>query len=126
MHVVYDYAERETVQFGVVSELFPVAELDAPLVRNRDALLRLEELDEEAIIVVVPESMATGYHLGDHELTLIAIEDLPAALTRAVSAAVDGPIEAYTHVQLGKQIESGPNCSLPEFGSATPAQPEQG
>ena len=126
MHIVYDYAERETVQFGVVSELFPVAELDAPLVRNRDALLRLEELDEEAIIVVVPESMATGYHLGDHELTLIAIADLPTALTRAVSAAIDGPIEAYTHVQLGKQIESGPNRSLSEFGSATPAQPEQG
>ena len=126
MHIVYDFAERETVQFGVVSELFPVAELDAPLVRNRDALLRLEELDEGAIIVVVPESMATGYHLGDHELTLIAIEDLPAALTRAVSAAVDGSTEAYTHIQLGKQIESGPNRSLSEFGSATPTQPEQG
>ena len=126
MHIVYDYAERETVQFGVVSELFPVAELDAPLVQNRDALLRLEELDEGAIIVVVPESMATGYHLGDHELTLIAIEDLPAALTRAVSAAVDGSTEAYTHIQLGKQIESGPNRSLSEFGSATPTQPEQG
>ena len=126
MHIVYDHADRETVQFGVISELFPVAELDAPLVRNRDALLRLEELDEEAIIVVVPESMATGYHLGDHELTLIAIADLPAALTRAVSAAVDGPIEAYTHIQLGKQIESGPNRSLSEFEAATPAQPEQG
>jgi hypothetical protein len=126
MHIVYDFAERETVQFGVVSELFPVAELDAPLVQNRDALLRLEELDEGAIIVVVPESMATGYHLGDHELTLIAIEDLPAALTRAVSAAVDGSTEAYTHIQLGKQIESGPNRSLSEFGSATPTQPEQG
>lgn len=125
MHIVYDYAERETVQFGVVSELFPVAELDAPLVRNRDALLRLEELDEGAIIVVVPESMATGYHLGDHELTLIAIADLPAALTRAVSAAVDGSIEAYTHVQLGKQIESGPNRSLSEFEAATPAPSEQ-
>jgi hypothetical protein len=59
-------------------------------------------------------------------LTLIAIEDIPEALTRAVSAAVDGPIEAYTHIQLGKQIESGPNRSLSEFGSATPAQPEQG
>ena len=125
MHIMYDCAERETVQFGVVSELFPVAELDAPLVRNRDALLRLEELDEEAIIVVVLESMATGYHLGDHELTLIAIEDLPAALTRAVSAAVDGSIEAYTHVQLGKQIESGPNRSLSEFEAATPAPSEQ-
>lgn len=125
MHIVYDFAERETVQFGVVSELFPVAELDAPLVQNRDALLRLEELDEGAIIVVVPESMATGYHLGDHELTLIAIEDLPAALTRAVSAAVDGSTEAYTHIQLGKQIESGPNRSLSEFGSATPAPSEQ-
>lgn len=125
MHIVYDFAERETVQFGVVSELFPVAELDAPLVQNRDALLRLEELDEGAIIVVVPESMATGYHLGDHELTLIAIEDLPAALTRAVSAAVDGSTEAYTHVRLGKQIESGPNRSLSEFGSGTPAPSEQ-
>lgn len=125
MHIVYDFAERETVQFGVVSELFPVAELDAPLVQNRDALLRLEELDEGAIIVVVPESMATGYHLGDHELTLIAIEDLPAALTRAVSAAVDGSTEAYTHIQLGKQIESGPNRSLSEFEAATPAPSEQ-
>ncbi len=125
MHIVYDFAERETVQFGVVSDLFPVAELDAPLIQNRDAQLRLEELDEEAIIVVAPESMATGYHLGSHELTLIAIEDLPEAQTRAVSEAVDGPIEAYSHIQLGKQIESGPNRSLSEFGSETLAPSEQ-
>ncbi|WP_049926265.1 hypothetical protein [Natronomonas moolapensis] len=117
----YDFAERETVQFGVVSELFPVAELDAPLVQSRDAQLRREALDEEAIIAVAPESMATGYHLGSHELTLIAIDDLPKALTRAVSAAVDGPIEAYSHIQLGKRIESGSNRSLSEFEAATPA-----
>jgi len=125
MHIVYDYGERETVKFGVVSELFPVTELNVPLVQNRDAQLRIKELDETAIIVVAPESMATGYHLGGHELTLIAIETLPAALTRAVSEAVDGPIEAYSHIQLGKQIKSGPNRSLSEFGSGMPAPSEQ-
>lgn len=124
MHIVYDFAERETVPFGVVTDLLPVAELDAPVVQNRDAQLRLEPLEEEAVIAVAPSSMASSYYLGDHELTLIAIADLPAAVKRELSQAVDGSIEAYSHVQLGKRIESGANRTISEFRSTTRAQSE--
>jgi hypothetical protein len=124
MHIVYDFAEREAVPFGAVDGLFPVAELDAPIVQNRDAQLRLKELDEEAIIAIAPDGMATGYYLGAHELTLIPISELSPPLKQALSQAVDGSIEKYSHVQLGKHIESGANRTLSEFNSATQASSE--
>lgn len=116
---MYDFAERETVSCGAVIDLFPVAELDIPVAQNRDAQLRLEELEDASIIVVAPDSMASGYHLGSHELTLIAIDDLPVALTHALSHAVDGSIEEYSHIQFGQRIKTGANRTLSEFGSVT-------
>lgn len=118
MRIGNDFADRATIPYGVATCLVPVENLDASLVQNRDAYRLLAERDTQSVVVVTPESTASGYLLAQHPLTLLAIKTLPATHRREIAGALDESVDAYTHIQLGRTIESGRNHSLSEFGAA--------
>jgi len=119
MRIKNIFAERRTIPYGAATCLFPVEDLDASLVQNRDAYRLLADRDTQSVVVVTPESTASGYLLAQLPLTLIFIETLPATHRREIAAALDESVTAYTHIQLGRAIKSGRNHSLSEFGAAS-------
>jgi hypothetical protein len=117
MRVENNYADRPTIPHGDATGLFPVENLTTPITQNRDAYLTLQELDDDDVLLVTPDGMASGYFLGAHPLTLIAVDDLSAARTHELSQALERSLAAYSHIQIGRNIESGSNRSLTEFAS---------
>ena len=77
----------------------------------------MQEFDDDEVLVVTPDGMASGYFLGGHPLTLIAVNDLSTARKHELSQALDRSLTAYSHIQIGRNIESGLNRSLTEFSS---------
>jgi hypothetical protein len=118
MRIENNFADRPTIPHGDATGLFPVEDLTAPITQNRDAYLTLQELNDDEVLVVTPDGMASGYFLGGHPLTLIAVDDLSAARKHELSPALEGSLVPYSHIQIGRNIESGPNRSLAEFATA--------
>ncbi|MDB2239395.1 hypothetical protein [Halorubrum ezzemoulense] len=112
------YTAGASVEYGTASCLFPVDELDATVLQHRDAQLALDAVDGDAVIVVSPTSLATGYKLGSHPVTAIRVDSLPADITATLDAAVEDDIETFDLIQIGKWNHSSPNHSLAEFTDA--------
>jgi hypothetical protein len=106
-----------TIPYGDASTLLPVEELDAGVVQNRDAELRLAALDPDEVLTVAPESMASGYALGSHPLTLVEVASLSGTRARALADASGVALERFSHVRIGRAVRSGANHSLSEFRS---------
>jgi len=117
MRVEHNWEGCPTVPHGEVSSLFPVDELPCSVLQNRDAQLQLERLESESVLTVTPDSMASGYFLAQHPLTLVPVAALPEDQQEAIEASLDGPLSAYSHVRLGGTVASGKNRSLMEFQS---------
>ena len=117
MRLENNYADRPTIPHGDATGLFPVEDLTAPITQNRDAYLTLQELNNHKVLVVTPDGMASGYFLGTHPLTLIAVKNLSAARKHELSQALDESLAAYSHIQIGRSIKSSSNRSLTEFAS---------
>ena len=118
MRIENNLAGQQTVSHGDAAGLFPVEELDVSTIRNREAVLALETVEKGDVLVVAPDGMASGYYLGGHPLTLLPVEALPVERKRELSDALDGSVEDFEYVRVGRRVESGPNHSLSEFGSS--------
>jgi len=118
MRLENNFAEQPTISHGDAAGLFPVEELDVSTIRNREAVLALETVEEGDVLVVAPDGMASGYYLGGHPLTLLPVEALPAERKHELSDALDGSVEDFEYVRVGRRVESGANHSLSEFGSS--------
>lgn len=107
-----------SIEYGTASCLFPVDEVDATVLQHRDAHLALGAVDGDAVIVVSPTGLATGYKLGGHPVTAIRVDSLPAEIKATIDAAIDDDIETFELIQVGKWHHSSPNHSLAEFTDA--------
>lgn len=115
MRIEHNWAESPTVAHSKVASLFSVDELPCSLRQHRDAQLQATELPSESILVVAPDSMASGYFLAQHPLTLIPIAELPDDQQQTLRASIDAPLKSFSHVCLGRTVASGQNRSLAEF-----------
>ena len=107
-----------SVEYGTAACLFPVDELDATVLQHRDAQLALDAVDGDAVIVVSPTSLATGYALGGHPVTAIRVDSLPTEISSTLDDAVERDIKSFDLIQIGKWNHSSPNHSLAEFTDA--------
>jgi hypothetical protein len=74
--------------------------------------------DGSNVIVVAPTSLATSYFLTQHALTAIPVDDLPAAVQTQLADELDGPLDSFDLIQIGKWNSDSPNRSLAEFADA--------
>jgi hypothetical protein len=107
-----------SLEYGDASFLFPVDDLAATVYQYRDAQLVLDEVDGANVIVVAPTSLATSYVLTQHALTAIAVESLSTAVQTRLADEIDGSLEAFELIQIGKWNSDSPNHSLTEFADA--------
>lgn len=115
MPIEHNTANRPTVPHGDALALLPVEDLGAPIVQDRDAQRVLDDVDEEDVLVVAPDGMASGYKLAQHPLTLVAVDGLGDERRAAFEAASGLSLDEFTHVQVGRTVRSGENRSLAEF-----------
>lgn len=115
MHIKNNIGERTAIPHGEALPLFPVDELGASVVQDRDALRQLERLDDEAVLVVGPDGMASGYKLAQHPLTLVELAELSSSRRAALADSTGVSLEEFTHVRIGRTVRSGANRSLSEF-----------
>jgi len=107
-----------SIEFGSARCLFPVDELDATVLRYRDAQLALNDVKGENVIVIAPTSLATSYHLTSHALTAIPVDSLPSAVRAQLDDELEAPLETFELIQIGKWNRDSPNHSLAEFTDA--------
>ena len=107
-----------SIEYGDAGCLFPVEELDATVFQYRDAQLALDDVDGSNVIVVAPTSLATSYFLTQHALTAIPVDNLPAPVQTQIADELDGSLDAFEFIQIGKWNRDSPNHSLTEFTTA--------
>jgi len=107
-----------SIEYGDAGCLFPVDELDATVLQYRDAQLALDDVDGANVILVAPTSLATSYFLTQHALTAIPVDSLPAAVQTQVADELDGSLDTFEFIQIGKWNSDSPNHSLAEFTNA--------
>jgi hypothetical protein len=107
-----------SVEYGNAGCLFPIDELDATVFQYRDAQLALDDVNRANIIVVAPTSLATSYFLTQHALTAIPVDSLPAAVQTQIADELDGSLDTFEFIQIGKWNSDSPNHSLAEFTNA--------
>jgi hypothetical protein len=107
-----------SIEYGVADCLFPVEELDATVFQYRDAQLALDDVDGSNVIVVAPTSLATSYFLTGHALTAIPVDSLPTAVQTQLASELDGSLDTFELIQIGKWNRDSPNRSLTEFTNA--------
>ncbi|WP_017342065.1 hypothetical protein [Halorubrum sp. T3] len=112
------YSAGASIEYGTASDLFPVEDLDATVLQYRDAHLALDAVDGDAVIVVSPTGLATGYKLGGHPVTAIRVDSLPSEISTTLDDAIDDYIKEFELIQIGKWHHSSPNHSLAEFTDA--------
>ncbi|ERG91269.1 MAG: hypothetical protein J07HQW1_01303 [Haloquadratum walsbyi J07HQW1] len=106
------------VEYGDAGCLFSVDELDAAVLQYRDAQLALDNVDGANVIVVAPTNLATSYFLTQHALTAIPVDSLPAAVQTQTAEELDGSLDTFESIQIGKWNSDSPNHSLAEFTNA--------
>lgn len=109
-----------SIDYGDAAELFPVDELDATVLQNRDAQLALDDVEGKNVVIVAPTSLATSYVLTQHVLTAIPVDSLSPAVQAALDEELEEPLDAFELIQIGKWTADSPNHSLAEFGNAGP------
>jgi hypothetical protein len=109
---------EESIPHGDASVLFPVLDLDATVRQHRDAELAFEAVEGSDVIIVAPTSLASSYFLTQHDLTAIHIDTLPEGVESHLDDALDGSIEQFELIQIGKLTAESPNHSLSEFTDA--------
>lgn len=107
-----------SIEYGDASCLFPVDELDAAVLQYRDAQLALDDVDGSDVIVVAPTSLATSYFLTQPALTAIPLDSLPAAVQTQIADELDGSLDTFEIIQIGKWNSNSVNHSLGEFTNA--------
>ncbi|MDL0122393.1 hypothetical protein [Halobacterium salinarum] len=114
----HSHSAGGSITYGEAGSLLPVEEIDATVDQYREAELALESVAGDDVIVVTPTSMATGYAIGQHPLTAIVVDSLPPAVKADVDDALEGSIDDFELIQIGKWHPDSPNHSLSEFGDA--------
>ena len=109
---------RASIEYGDAGCLFPVEELDTTVLQYRDAQLALDGVDGSNVIVVAPTSLATSYVLTQHALTAIPVESLSTEVQTRIADELDGSLDAFEFIQIGKWTRDSPNRSLTEFATA--------
>ncbi len=107
-----------SINHGDANVLFPVQDLNAPLIHRRDAELTLADTDSEDVIVVVPTSLASSYFLTQHPLTAIPIDELTPTVRSQLDNSLDVSIETFDIIQIGKWNSDSLNHSLTEYTDA--------
>ncbi|MGM0389626.1 MAG: hypothetical protein ACQEP0_14165 [Natrinema limicola] len=107
-----------SIDYGAASCLFPVDELDASVLQYRDAQLALDDVNGSAVIVVTPSSLPTSFFLTQHPLTAIPVDSLSAVVQTQLAEEIDGTLDVFEYIQIGKWNNTNPNYSLAEFTDA--------
>jgi hypothetical protein len=115
MHKGHFTSGAATIDHGDANILFPVEELNGTVLQRRDAELALADSDGEDVVVIAPTSMASSYYLTQHALNAIPIDGLSATVKAQLAGYLDGAIESYDLIQVGKWTNDSPNHSLTEY-----------
>jgi hypothetical protein len=107
-----------SIDHGNASALFPVEGLDGTILQRRDAELALADVGSENVIGIAPTSLASSYFLTQHTLTAIPVDELTPAVRSQLADELDGPLEAFDIVQIGKCTTDSPDRSLAEYTDA--------
>ena len=107
-----------SIDYGDTTGLFPVDELDSTVLQYRDAQLALDDVDGADVIIIAPTSLATSYALTQHALTAIPVKSLPSTVRGQLDENIEGSLDAFELIQIGKWNTDSPNHSLAEFTSA--------
>lgn len=107
-----------SIPYGEVAVLPPVDELDAAVLQYRDAELALADAVGDDVIAISATSMATGYAIGQHPLTAIPVDSLPAAVKTEIDAALEASVDDFELIQISQWYADSSNHSLSEFGDA--------
>lgn len=104
------------VEYQVVDELFPIEDLETSVFQRRVAELALDKVNRGSFITVSLNSLATGYFLGQHPLTVISIDNLLQLVASTVDHSLDRSIESFDLMQIGTLSTRSMNYSLLDTG----------
>jgi len=107
-----------SIEYGAADCLFPVDELDATVLQQRDAQIALDTTKGSDVVIVAPTSLATSYRLTQHTLTAIPVDSLSGGVRDQVDGELATPIDSFELIQIGKWNADSPNHSLAEFTDA--------
>lgn len=104
-----------SVPYGSVSELLPVETLSPAAYWQHDsAAERIQSASDSEIVAIAPESMATGYRLGQHPLTAIDLDSLSEARYERLDEGTRSELRGHSILVLG-QFPDHENRTLREF-----------
>ena len=115
MSIGYSTEAGGYVDYGDAKVLLPVDELQATVHTHRDAELAINDTPPEAVLVVTPTSMASGYALVQRPLAAIEVDSLSRELWAQLNRLIDNDLEQYLLIQVGRQPHASQNRSLSEF-----------
>jgi hypothetical protein len=114
MSIGHFYAAGGYIDHEEAEPLFPVEGL-AGAVQHRDAQLRLQSVDPEAVLAVRPTGLASSYFLTQHPLTAIDIDALPSSTRRQMAQPCPGRVDQFEVIQIGRGVSTPENHSLREW-----------
>lgn len=104
-----------SIDYGDTDMLSSVDDIDATVLRYRDAQLALDDVDSADVIVVSPTGRSSSIILTQCPLTAIRIESLPTAIRTQLDEKITAPIDSFELIQIGKWTTDSQNHSLSEF-----------
>ena len=107
-----------SIKYGAAGCLFPVDELDATVLQNRDAQIAFDDVDGSGVIVIAPTSLATSYFLTGYTLTAIPVDSLSAAVQTQLANELEDSLDMFEFIHIGKWNSTSANHSLAEFTDA--------
>lgn len=105
------------VDYGDADALLPVDQLAARVYRGRDAEVALSAVDADAVVVVAPSGLASGYALTQRPLTAVDVDTLAPDTVARVADAAGVDLASYEYVQVGRTTTPAENHSLREFSA---------
>jgi len=114
MSIGHFHTAGEYIDHDKAKPLFPVDGL-AGAVQHRDAQLRLQSVDPEAVLAVRPTGLASSYFLTQHPLTAIDIDALPSSTRHQIAQPCPASVGQFEVIQIGRGVSAPENHSLREW-----------
>lgn len=103
------------VDYGAVTPLFPVDDLNAGVHTHRDAELVLSRVQADRVVAVRPTGLASSYALVQRPLVAIQLSSLKERDWETLAAATDIDLAEYEWLQVGRVTAPAQNHSLAEY-----------
>jgi len=103
------------ISHRAAQRLLPVSSLPSGVEQYREAGVRLEDVDADAVVAVRPTGFASGYALAQHPLTTIEVDALPDDVRASIDELADVEIGAFEVVRIGGDRNEPADHSLSEY-----------